>query len=989
MDPKKNKIFITNKLTPGSTLPLDALIGEPFVNLYEGRLFFSGVTGGSYTGVTGQPNVFEVGSNVDYLNAASGITAPYAYITSLSAGTIYSGTTNLYDIFQTQGSDAIHWTSGSTGTYSVKIINDSTTDATGNYAIADGENTLASGLNSYAGGYSSNGTTNPVLASGNYSFNFSVCYDTGRGCYGNYAAILGGQDTLIGSNGSYSSVIGGSGNKVYPSYAGVFVGYGNNVGVSGYRSVIVGGRNQTLDVEDMVMVPNLMISSFGTGTPVNSVGIDSDGQLIIGNSVLWEEGTGTNSAKLISQSNMVPGINAVSIGEGNISGGFASGGITGPIITTNIYSTGDYSFTCLITDYLTGALTATVVNSKGTTFTDIPIVSAIDDGHGAIEITLISQVGVVVSVAFTTGDIYTSNDFTTGYNNQALGGNSAVVGGSGNTISTGVTNSVVIGGFNITGLTKNTVYVPHLNINDITGIGTSVNNLGIDIDGNVVSGALFYNYYTTGVTLNNSTLIFDRNDYLSAYTVNLESISNLTNYFPVTGGTINGDVTITGNVLIYGTATTIHSETLAINDNIITLNANQTGTTTPIVIDSGIEILRNSATTASLIWSEANQRWEAGLTGSTEEIILAPIFSAHTGNTDIHQTISQTDDRYVNITGDTMTGNLIITGASIGIGTISPYTKLHIIGDGFSATGKTTDTIISSGIAGNGSYLGSLGFKASGGSSTVRSAIVGIQDSSDSDRLGLSFFTHPSNIAGDPLVEVMRISSFGYVGIGTSTPDYKLDVDGDTRILSGLTLSFLTASTEDNILVSDGSGNVSKRDISTIASSTTFSDLYVNITGDTMTGGLTISGSVSGETLLDISGTTGGLFSVNDIDDGILNVYNSTDNVIFSIDNYGYIHHLSYSDVISSITTLCSFTSSTASSAFIDYSINNGTAYRAGTIQSIWNGSNVEYNEISTADLGGSTSGITFSMDISSGNVRLIATPTIGTWEIKLSVKLI
>jgi len=55
-----------------------------------------------------------------------------------------------------------YWTSGSTGNFSIKTINDSTTDATGLYAVASGFNTLASGDYSYAEGL---GTE----ASGNYS----------------------------------------------------------------------------------------------------------------------------------------------------------------------------------------------------------------------------------------------------------------------------------------------------------------------------------------------------------------------------------------------------------------------------------------------------------------------------------------------------------------------------------------------------------------------------------------------------------------------------------------------------------------------------------------------------------------------------------------------------------------------------------------------------------------------------------------------------
>ena len=66
------------------------------------------------------------------------------------------------------------------------------------------------------------------------------------------------------------------------------------------------------------------------------------------------------------------------------------------------------------------------------------------------------------------------------------GGRNVIVGGDGGVINSGVDHSVILGGQNITGTTNDTVYVPTLNIGTV-GTGTSVNNLGIDISGNVVS----------------------------------------------------------------------------------------------------------------------------------------------------------------------------------------------------------------------------------------------------------------------------------------------------------------------------------------------------------------------------------------------------------------------------------------------------------------------------------------------------------------------
>lgn len=64
--------------------------------------------------------------------------------------------------FNVGSGGSVYWTSGSSGNYSVKVINDSTINATGNYSVAEGFSTTASGNASHAEGYFTN-------ASGNYS----------------------------------------------------------------------------------------------------------------------------------------------------------------------------------------------------------------------------------------------------------------------------------------------------------------------------------------------------------------------------------------------------------------------------------------------------------------------------------------------------------------------------------------------------------------------------------------------------------------------------------------------------------------------------------------------------------------------------------------------------------------------------------------------------------------------------------------------------
>jgi hypothetical protein len=71
-------------------------------------------------------------------------------------------------------------------------------------------------------------------------------------------------------------------------------------------------------------------------------------------------------------------------------------------------------------------------------------------------------------------------------------------------INDNVTNSVILGGSNITGTTNDTVYVPNLNIGTVGG-GTPVNNLGIDSDGYVVD---------SGVSIQEAKLVILSGDVL-------------------------------------------------------------------------------------------------------------------------------------------------------------------------------------------------------------------------------------------------------------------------------------------------------------------------------------------------------------------------------------------------------------------------------------------------------------------------------------------
>lgn len=84
--------------------------------------------------------------------------------------------------------------------------------------------------------------------------------------------------------------------------------------------------------------------------------------------------------------------------------------------------------------------------------------------------------------------------------------------------------------------------------------------------------------------------------------------------------TVGGDLVVTGDLTVNGNTTTLNTATLAVEDNVITLNSNVTGSP---VANAGVEVVRGTSTNASILWDESTDTWKAGLSGSEIAISLA------------------------------------------------------------------------------------------------------------------------------------------------------------------------------------------------------------------------------------------------------------------------------------------------------------------------------------------------------------------------------
>lgn len=77
------------------------------------------------------------------------------------------------------------------------------------------------------------------------------------------------------------------------------------------------------------------------------------------------------------------------------------------------------------------------------------------------------------------------------------------------------------------------------------------------------------------------------------------------------------DLTVSGNLTVSGTTTTVNSNTVTIGDSVLTLNSDEAGTPSQ---NAGLEVERGTSTNASLLWNETSDSWVAGLLGSEVEL---------------------------------------------------------------------------------------------------------------------------------------------------------------------------------------------------------------------------------------------------------------------------------------------------------------------------------------------------------------------------------
>jgi len=379
-----------------------------------------------------------------------------------------------------------------------------TTKASGDGSHSEGDTTHASGAYSHAGGSASSGY---VVASGSTSFVHQYVSGGGQfgpvnyGSYGNYSAILGGQDHYISSGSESGAIMGGYGHLLYGSsvssaifggnanllidtYNGVVLGGDANGTIQADGSAIVGGYNNLIDAYAYNFAPygfigggkNNKIQTGGGVTDESSAIIGGNGNFIIGDNqyngiynsfetILTNQDTSTiigsyesyitdNTGGLTSHNNDIinaanSNINGYGISHANILGGSHNS------IYQSVDGVNQPNFTSVLNGYgnsIQDSDTAVILNGFTNTISENSKQSSILNG----------QYHTITSSKFSTIIGGNNGEMTDSDGSAIIGGSqnkilsdgnpaftryyNAILGGTGNTINNGEL-SFIMGGY--------------------------------------------------------------------------------------------------------------------------------------------------------------------------------------------------------------------------------------------------------------------------------------------------------------------------------------------------------------------------------------------------------------------------------------------------------------------------------------------------------------------------------------------------------------
>jgi hypothetical protein len=374
--------------------------------------------------------------------------------------------------------------------------------------------------------------------------------------------------------------------------------------------------------------------------------------------------------------------------------------------------------------------------------------------------------------------------------------------------------------------------------------------------------------------------------------------------------------------------------------------------------------------------------------------------------------------------------NLSIPQGSLGIGTYNPGAKLHVVGN---------------------AWINRPSNKVDNASCTELPSRVEFNNAFTAGSTGYTVFTYPTpsvfriyadydgNIGGlQPDLQLglgyLTVKNsggtIGNIGIGTTSPAYKLDVIGTLGVTGDTTIGGNIAGARTlNLISSDNAvtydinfqqygtsvfGRIryeeAASDFQFYAKSDTDPNLTLQWGGNSyfQRGNVGI-GTTTPATKLDVSGVitaTGGNSTNWNTAYGWGNhasasyvpqartltingtSYDLSANRSWTIPTSANIQEAANNGKVTTAasvgtTVITTVATATYDGATFNYVLKDGTNYRAGTIIAVWSAGAVQFNETTTNDIG-STVGVTFAVALNAGNAELRATSATSGWTVKV-----
>lgn len=385
----------------------------------------------------------------------------------------------------------------------------------------------------------------------------------------------------------------------------------------------------------------------------------------------------------------------------------------------------------------------------------------------------------------------------------------------------------------------------YLQFNDNGNFAGSA-NLVWDIANNTLNATKFSGNGSGLSNLNASNISGQVSNALVAGTVYTAAQPNITSLGTLTGLSVSGTTTLTGNVTIDGTLANLSVGNLSVQDNVIDLSAETTGTPSN---NAGLRIVRGDELSVQLRWTESALAWQFTNDGVNYLSIVGKdaagniaVSNANLGNLAVANFFSGSGNLLSNIQGANVSGVVTnanyavyagnVTGASqpniTSVGTLS---SLSVTGNITSGNATLGNAATANYFIGNGSLL--TGIVAAASASNVSNGTSNVNIPTSSGNVTVS-------VSGTSNVAIFTSTGVNVSGYLTTTGNI---ASGNANLGNLVTANYFSGN--GSLLTSITGGNVTGQVANAVVAGTVTTAAQPNITSLGTLSSLSVSGNIA------------------------------------------------------------------------------------------------------------------------------------------------